>query len=72
MAVNGQGVISVRFGPEEVQALRARAAELDLSVSAYLRHIASRDAILSRPGARRFTASSGADVALCTNMEATS
>jgi hypothetical protein len=63
-------VISVRFDPELAQDLRQLADELGLTISGYLRHVASQAAILSRPGARRWTADNGADITLWVNVSA--
>lgn len=60
-------VISVRFGPEQAWLVRTRAKLLGLTVSGYLRHVVSREVILSRPDGRQWRADNGAEIVLWTN-----
>ena len=60
-------VVSLRFTPDEIDAMRDAAEAEHSTVSEYIRGRASRAALLTRPGARLLKTQAGADLAFWTN-----
>lgn len=65
--VNDQGVVSVRFSPEQVDLIRRRADEHGRTPSAYIRDGALREELRSRPGTQVRRLPSGAELLFWTN-----
>ena len=65
--MNDRGVVSVRLRPDEADTIRAAAEREHSTVSEYLRGVASRAALLARPGAREVRLASGAQLVFWTN-----
>lgn len=60
-------VVSIRFTPDAMRAIRAAARAEHSTVSEYIRGCASRAALRARPGARSVRTSSGAELVVWTN-----
>lgn len=61
-------IVSVRFTPDEVDAVRAAATAEHSTISEYIRGRASRAALRARPGARSLRTQSGGELVLWTNL----
>lgn len=64
--MNEQGIVSVRFNPDDLATVQAAAAARDMTVSAYLRETALLAELQSRPGVR-VVHTSNAPIVLWTN-----
>lgn len=65
--MNKQGVVSVRFNPDDLATIQAAATARDMTISAYLREIALRAELESRPDIRIVHTDNGAPIVLWTN-----
>lgn len=62
--VNAQGIVSIRFNPDEIDTLREAASSEDRTLSAFIRNAALIAELKSRPGATTWRSTSGAEITL--------